>query len=379
MNGRKDKLNKKDRFQESDLPSIQFKQKKIKVIAKTFIRYSILLFIASIIGTSLSSIIMDIKYKNLAEKINGKANNGDINIEYSNLIDKVRESIVTIGDSEEDLSQDKYIDGNVTGIIIESDGKILTSYSKIKNMKDVYVKLPNIDSSPIKADIIVFNEDIDMAIIQVLYKDELTPIKFASNSEKKEGESIVLVSNATGDDYIDNIIPGIITSTNRQLKVNGKNYDLLEVNTPINAINTGGIISNLKGELIGVASKKITDDMGNSGVYYAVDFSSLEKVVNSTNEIKDILGVIEGGFINDKNSQDVVGLYVSRIKQNGSAYKCGLRPTDIIFEIDGQKINQISEILEMLKNKKNGDTITCRVMRAGQVKEIEIKLDSINK
>lgn len=379
MNGRKDKLNKKDRFQESDLPSIQFKQKKIKVIAKTFIRYSILLFIASIIGTSLSSIIMDIKYKNLAEKINGKANNGDINIEYSNLIDKVRESIVTIGDSEEDLSQDKYIDGNVTGIIIESDGKILTSYSKIKNMKDVYVKLPNIDSSPIKADIIVFNEDIDMAIIQVLYKDELTPIKFASNSEKKEGESIVLVSNATGDDYIDNIIPGIITSTNRQLKVNGKNYDLLEVNTPINAINTGGIISNLKGELIGVASKKITDDMGNSGVYYAVDFSSLEKVVNSTNEIKDILGVIEGGFINDKNSQDVVGLYVSRIKQNGSAYKCGLRPTDIIFEIDGQKINQISEILEMLKNKKNGDTITCKVMRAGQVKEIEIKLDSINK
>lgn len=379
MNGRKDKLNKKDRFQESDLPSIQFKQKKIKVIAKTFIRYSILLFIASIIGTSLSSIIMDIKYKNLAEKINGKANNGDINIEYSNLIDKVRESIVTIGDSEEDLSQDKYIDGNVTGIIIESDGKILTSYSKIKNMKDVYVKLPNIDSSPIKADIIVFNEDIDMAIIQVLYKDELTPIKFASNSEKKEGESIVLVSNATGDDYIDNIIPGIITSTNRQLKVNGKNYDLLEVNTPINAINTGGIISNLKGELIGVASKKITDDMGNSGVYYAVDFSSLEKVVNSTNEIKDILGVIEGGFINDKNSQDVVGLYVSRIKQNGSAYKCGLRPTDIIFEIDGQRINQISEILEMLKNKKNGDTITCKVMRAGQVKEIEIKLDSINK
>lgn len=379
MNGRKDKLNKKDRFQESDLPSIQFKQKKIKVIAKTFIRYSILLFIASIIGTSLSSIIMDIKYKNLAEKINGKANNGDINIEYSNLIDKVRESIVTIGDSEEDLSQDKYIDGNVTGIIIESDGKILTSYSKIKNMKDVYVKLPNIDSSPIKADIIVFNDDIDMAIIQVLYKDELTPIKFASNSEKKEGESIVLVSNATGDDYIDNIIPGIITSTNRQLKVNGKNYDLLEVNTPINAINTGGIISNLKGELIGVASKKITDDMGNNGVYYAVDFSSLEKVVNSTNEIKDILGVLEGGFINDKNSQDVVGLYVSRIKQNGSAYKCGLRPTDIIFEIDGQKINQISEILEMLKNKKNGDTITCKVMRAGQVKEIEIKLDSINK
>lgn len=379
MNGRKDKLNRKDRLQENTLPSIQFKQKKKRVIARAFVRYSIILFIASIIGTSFSSIIMDIKYKNLADKINDNVNNGEINIEYSGLIEKVRESIVTIGDSEEALSQEKYIDGNVTGIIIESSGKILTSYSKIKNMKDIYVKLPIIDSKPTKADVIACNEDIDMAIIQVFYKDELTPIKFASNSEKKEGESIVLISNATGDDYIDNIIPGIITSTNRHLKVGEKNYDLLEVNTPINIINTGGIISNLKGELIGVASKKVTDDMGNKGVYYAVDFSSLEKVVNSTNEVKDILGVLEGGFINDENTTDVVGLYVSRINQNGSSYQAGLRPTDIIFEIDGQKINQISEILEMLKNKKNGDTITCKVMRAGQVKEIKIKLDNTNK
>jgi serine protease Do len=379
MNGRKDKLNKKDGFQENDLPSIQFKHKKIKTITKVFIRYSIILFVASIIGTSLSSIIMDSKYKNLADKINDNANNGEINIEYSDLIENVRESIVTIGDSEEALNQDKYIDGNVTGIIIESDGKILTSYSKIKNVKEIYVKLPIIDSKPIKADVIAFNEDIDMAIIQVFYTGELTPIKFASNSEKKEGESIVLVSNATGDDYIDNIIPGIITSTNRHLKVGEKNYDLLEVNTPINIINTGGIISNLKGELIGVASKKVTDDMGNKGVYYAVDFSSLEKVVNSTNEVKDILGVLEGGFINDEDTTDVVGLYVSRINQSGSSYKAGLRPTDIIFEIDGQKINQISEILQMLKNKKNGDTITCKVMRAGQVKEIKIKLDNILK
>lgn len=379
MNGRKDKLNKKDEFQDINFPSIQFKQKKIRSMVKIFIRYLILLSIAIIIGILVSSIIMNIKYKKIADKINNKTNSGDISIEYSNLIKKVRESIVTIGDSEDALNQDKYIDGNVTGIIIESDGKILTSYSKIKNMKDIYVKLPIIDSEPIKGDVVAFNDDIDMAIIQVMYKEELMPIKFAKDSEKKEGESIVLISNATGDDYIDNIIPGIITSTNRQLNVEGKNYDLIEVNTPINTINTGGIISNLNGELIGVASKKVTDDVGNNGVYYAVNFSSLEKVVNSTNEIKDILGVLEGGFISDENTTNVVGLYVSRINQNGSAYRSGLRPTDIIFEIDGQKINDISEILKVLKNKKNGDTITCKVMRDGQVEEIEIKLDSIKK
>lgn len=372
MNGRKEKLNKKDGFQENNITSIQFKQKKIRTKVKAFIKYLILIFIAIITGTVVSIIILNNEYKNLVHNISYKINNRDLDIEYSELIEKVRGSLVTIGGSEDAVSQDKYIDGNVTGVIIESDGKILTSYSKIKNMKEIYVKLPIIDSRPIKADILVANDDIDMAIIQVFYKDELTPIKFASSSEKMEGESIVLISNSTGDDYIDNIIPGIITSTNRQLKVNEKNYDLIEVNTPINVINTAGIISNLNGELIGVASKKVTDGMGNEGVYYAVDFSSLEKVVNSTNEIKDILGVLEGGFIKDENSTNVVGLYVSRIDQNGSSYKSGLRPTDIIFEIDGQKINEISGILKMLKNKKNGDTITCKVMRAGEIKEIEI-------
>ncbi|MDZ7543902.1 serine protease, partial [Clostridium perfringens] len=128
--------------------------------------------------------------------------------------------------------------------------------SKVKDLSQIYVKLSSIDSEPISAEFIVGNEELDMAIIQVNYSNELVPIKFASKSEKFEGQKIALISNSVGDDYIDNIIPGIITSTNRNLKIKNNTYELLELNTPITPINTGGIISNLNGELIGIASYK---------------------------------------------------------------------------------------------------------------------------
>ncbi len=379
MGERKEGSNNKDSFAKDNLPSIQFKRKKMKSNTKLVIKSLIFFFIPIIISTVFSSLFLNIKYKEMVENMKEKIEKDDVVLEYSSLVDKVRNSLVTIASSKENLNQGKYIDGNTTGVIIESDGKILTNYSTIKDVKDIYVKLPFVGSEPIKADIIVANEDVDIAIIQVYYDEKLTPIKFASNDEVVEGERIALISNSIGSDYIDNIIPGVITSTNRKLSVHDKDYDLLEVNTPINIMNTGGVISNIKGELIGFASKKVTDDMNISNLYYALDLSSLEKIINYTNEIKNILGILEGGFIDNKKSGDnLMGLYVARINNTSELNESGLRPTDIIFEIDGEKINSISEVLKMLKNKKNGDNITCKVMRAGNVKEINIKLENIN-
>lgn len=359
--------------------SIQFKTKKVKSTMK-FITKLLMFFLGIIIlAAILYSFFINIKYKEVLMEMNKKIESNNISQDYSYLIDKVKNSLVTISGSVENLSVDEFVEGNTTGVIIQSDGKILTNYSVIKDLSDIYVELPFVGSLPVKADIIIANEDIDIAIIQVDYEEELSPIKIASIKDTIEGESIALISNSTGSEYIDSIIPGIITSTNRKLNINDKQYDLIEVNTPINIMNTGGVISNTKGELIAVASKKATDTMSINGLYYALDLSSLEKIVNNTNEIKSILGILEGGFIENKeNGDNLMGLYVARINANASSYESGLKPTDIIFEIDGEKINSINEVLKMLKSKKNGDTITCKVMRAGEVKELNIKLKNVN-
>lgn len=371
----KNKFNDRYEFINESSPSIQFKRKKIKSNLKILSKVLILLSIAILSGVLFSKLIIEYKYRSLLNEMNSNLENDYVVLEYSKLIDKVKQSLVTISDSEDNLTQNKYFDSNATGVIIESNGKILTNYSKVKDLSNIYVKIPSIGSKPVKAELIIENENIDIAIIQVNCDEELIPIKFASESDIIEGQRVALISNSTSDDYIDNIIPGVVTATNRSININN-NYKLLEINTPITPANTGGIISNINGELIGIASYKVTNDMKQNGLYYAIDLSSLKEIASSTNEIKEILGVSEGGFINGEEWPNVVGFYIAAIKQDRSLYKSGLRPTDIIVEIDGQKISSLSQISVILKSKVSGDTLKCKVMRSGEVKDIEIKIDN---
>ncbi|WP_352417295.1 S1C family serine protease [Clostridium tertium] len=370
----KDKFNDKDEFMNENFPSIQFKRKRTKSNIKMLGKLLSLLIIAGLSGALFSSLVIESKYRDLVNELNDKLEKNTITLEYSGLIEKVKQSLVTISDSEANLIPNKYFDSNTTGVIIESNGKILTNYSKIKNFKNIYVKLPSVGAKPVKAEIVVANENMDIALIQVNCDEELIPIKFVMKSDIVEGEKIFLISNSTSSDYIDNIIPGIITATNRSINTNNIKYKVLEINTPITAMNTGGIISNINGEIIGIASYKITNEMNQNGLYYALDFSSLEEVVSSTNEIKDILGISEGGFINSDKWNNVGGFYIAAINQERGSYKSGLRPTDIIFEMDGKKITSITQMSEILKNKLPGDTLKCKVMRSGEVKDLEIKI-----
>lgn len=370
----KDKFNDKDEFMNENFPSIQFKRKRTKSNIKMIGKLLSLLIIAGLSGALFSSLVIESKYRDLVNELNDKLEKNTITLEYSGLIEKVKQSLVTISDSEANLIPNKYFDSNTTGVIIESNGKILTNYSKIKNFKNIYVKLPSVGAKPVKAEIVVANENMDIALIQVNCDEELIPIKFVTKSDIVEGEKIFLISNSTSSDYIDNIIPGIITATNRSINTNNIKYKVLEINTPITAMNTGGIISNINGEIIGIASYKITNEMNQNGLYYALDFSSLEEVVSSTNEIKDILGISEGGFINSDKWNNVGGFYIAAINQERGSYKSGLRPTDIIFEMDGKKIMSITQMSEILKNKLPGDTLKCKVMRSGEVKDLEIKI-----
>lgn len=370
----KDEFENEEKFMCEYLPSIQFKRRKIKSNIKLISKLISLLVVAGISGAVFSNLAIQNRYKNLVDKFDERVEKNTIILNYSKIIEKVKQSLVTISDNEENLSKNKYFENNVTGIIVESNGKILTNYSKIKNLNDIYVKLPMVGVKPVKAKLIVGNEDMDMAIIQVEYNEELKPIRFAEKSDIVEGIGVALISNSTGDEYIDSIIPGIITSTNRILKSNNHEYKILETNIPITEVNTSGVISNSNGELVGLSNHKVTKSINQNGLYYANNLNSIEEIINSTNEIGEKLGILEGGFL----KSNVVGFYVAEIKQDSNGYESGLRPTDIIMSIDGSQINSMSQLTEVLKVKKTGDTLKCKVMRSGKVEDLEIKLD-INK
>ena len=351
-------------------------EKKNTTQARVKIGVKIILYLvtASFLGAIISGINVKNKYGEVMQQVKELSDNADnVILDYRKVINEVSPSLVTISDDEDKLNNNSYFDGNVTGIIIDDSGIILTNYSTIKGKSDIYVKLSSVASRPIKAQILIEDESIDLAVIKIEFDGELKPIKLADSNTIKEGQAIVVLGNAIGDEYIGSSIPGIITSKNEKWDLDGKKYSLLQISAPIDEKNTGGAICNSKGELVGIAHLSITNEKNESGLYYGLQMKELQEMINSTNRFKSLLGIVEGGIVVDKE-RGFSGFYIQELSKGGSAYMAGIKPTDIIVEIVDHEIVEADDIIVVLQDKQKDDILHCKVLSDGEMKYVDIKI-----
>lgn len=376
MNNREDIKERISNVPQDRISNIIFEKKKsTRSRIKLGVKIILYLAIAGILSSVISNIIIKNKYGGTIEQIKEIKENSDMVIlDYTKIIKEVSKSLVSISDSKEKLTEDEYFEGNATGVIIDSSGIILTNYYAIKDRNNIYVKLSSVAAQPIKAKILVENEERNLSIIKIEFDGRLSPIKIAAPESIKEGQGIVVLGNAIGDEYVGSSIPGIITSKNEKIDLGeGKTQALLQINAPVNEKNTGGAICNSNGELIAIADLDITKKRDDYGLYYGVQMEELQEIINSTNTFKWLLGIVEGGVVADE-MRNFTGFYVQELTKNGSAYLAGIKPTDIIIEVDGYKVVNVDELIQLLHDKKKDDILHCKVLSEGKIKRIDIKI-----
>lgn len=376
MNNREDIKERISNVPQDRISNIIFEKKKsTRSRVKLGVKIILYLAIAGILSSVISNIIIKNKYGGTIEQIKEIKENSDMVIlDYTKIIKEVSKSLVSISDSKEKLTEDEYFEGNATGVIIDSSGIILTNYYAIKDRNNIYVKLSSVAAQPIKAKILVENEERNLSIIKIEFDGRLSPIKIAAPESIKEGQGIVVLGNAIGDEYVGSSIPGIITSKNEKIDLGeGKTQALLQINAPINEKNTGGAICNSNGELIAIADLDITKKRDDYGLYYGVQMEELQEIINSTNTFKWLLGIVEGGVVADE-TRNFTGFYIQELTKNGSAYLAGIKPTDIIIEVDGYKVVNVDELIQLLHDKKKDDILHCKVLSEGKIKRIDIKI-----
>lgn len=376
MNNREDIKERISNVPQDRISNIIFEKKKsTRSRVKLGVKIILYLAIAGILSSFISNIIIKNKYGGTIEQIKEIKENSDMVIlDYTKIIKEVSKSLVSISDSKEKLTEDEYFEGNATGVIIDSSGIILTNYYAIKDRNNIYVKLSSVAAQPIKAKILVENEERNLSIIKIEFDGRLSPIKIAAPESIKEGQGIVVLGNAIGDEYVGSSIPGIITSKNEKIDLGeGKTQALLQINAPVNEKNTGGAICNSNGELIAIADLDITKKRDDYGLYYGVQMEELQEIINSTNTFKWLLGIVEGGVVADE-MRNFTGFYVQELTKNGSAYLAGIKPTDIIIEVDGYKVVNVDELIQLLHDKKKDDILHCKVLSEGKIKRIDIKI-----
>ncbi len=376
MNNREDIKRRISNTPQDRISNIIFEKKNsTKARVKFGVKIILYVVIAGFLGSILANISIRNKYGGAMQQIKEIKESADMVIlDYTKVIKEVSQSLVSISDSEEKLTEDEYFEGNTTGIIIDSSGVILTNYSSIKEKSKIYVKLPSVAAMPIEARILVEDEDRNLAIIKIEFDGELQAIKIADPDSIKEGQGIVVLGNAIGDEYIGSSIPGIITSKNEKLNIEeGKSQSLLQINALINEKNTGGAICNSKGELVGIADLSITNERNEDGLYYGLQMEELQDMINSTNAFKRLLGIIDGGVVVDE-TRDFNGFYIQELDKNGNAYLAGIKPTDIIIEIDGYEVVNVDDLIQLLQDKKKDDILHCKVLSDGEMKHVDIKI-----
>lgn len=260
--------------------------------------------------------------------------------------------------------------------MVNSASKSSSSYYEIEKANKVVVKLYN-DDTEYEAKIIGTDAQTDLAVIKI-DKNNLTAAELGNSDTVQVGEFCMAVGNALG--LGDTVTSGIVSAVNREVTDSDANkYIALQTDAAINSGNSGGALVNSQGQVIGINTLKVAGD-GVEGVGFAIPINSTKDIYEQLiqyNKVKRPYIGISGIGLDETTAKRydlVVGVYVKSVEDFSAAEKAGIKPGDVITEIEGTKVTNMDE-LNAVKNKKAiGDTIKLKINRDGNTKDISLTL-----
>lgn len=352
------------------------KRRKGKIVAITIF----CLFVASL-GGAVTALVVNTENENYYVQGNNK--DEEVNTTNSKLQSAARKAAQSVVSVIKVIADDKCIkETNVgVGVVIENGQYVITSYLGIEDATSVKVKLHN--DIVYNASIIGFDSIYDIAMIKI-NGEALQPMTIAKNSTKVEkGDRVISVGNPLGKSFNENIEVSTVLNTrenivfkNRETKV-AESLRMIKTSVIPKFINTGAALCNLDGELIGVNNTTMTyhnEFLKNSFYISAEDLEPITYgILDKQDSLINHMGVYgEEAISQSENGID--GVYAKEVTRNGLAYEAGIRPTDIIVEVNGMKVNTVSDINSIMSKFKSGETIKYKVFKNGDYVDFKIKI-----
>jgi len=380
-----------ENINESKCGEIKFRKRQSNI--RSIFRGIAFVLIAVISGAISSSYIVEKKYSEIMNDKIKEEIQSDKELKngittstvdsYGNEIGKVSEivgpAVVGIVNSLTD-SVTEVEGASGSGIIFDANGYIATNYHVIEGSKNIFVKLAN-GRNYLKARIVGSDPTSDLAIIKIEAVD-LPTAKFGDSSKVKVGDLAIAIGNPLGEEFAGTVTAGIISARDRKIRYGGSVYKVLQTDAAINPGNSGGALCNSAGEVIGINSLKLGDGklQNVEGIGFAISInearSILEEIMKYGRVARPRLGIYGRDAVSLDGS-GVKGVYVSEIIKGSGAERSGIKPTDIIVELDGKTITKFEDIAEIIEKYKIGDTIKCKIWRSGKTIDLNIILSDI--
>jgi serine protease Do len=272
--------------------------------------------------------------------------------------------------------------GAGSGVIINSEGYIITNNHVIENADDIEVTL--YDNRNYKAKVIGTDPSTDLALIQIKEKD-LPALPLINSDDVKVGEWVLAVGNPFS--LNSTVTAGIVSAKARNINILKAEYAIesfIQTDAAINPGNSGGALVNLEGALIGINTAIASPTGSYSGYGFAVPSNIVNKVVEDLLKFgvvqRGVLGImirsVDGNLAKEKELDVTEGVYVDSLLNNSAAAKAGLKIGDVILSIDGEKTNSSPKLQEIIASHRPGDKVKVLVDREGKRKEYTVTLSN---
>ena len=281
--------------------------------------------------------------------------------------------------------QNQVESGAGSGVIISSDGYILTCAHVVSGASQITVTIGDTDYT---ATVVGEDDTSDVAVLKI-DATGLTPATVGDSDSLSVGDSVLAVGNPLGE-LGGTVTSGIVSALNRSVTIQGTSstntMSLIQMDASVSPGNSGGGLFNMNGELIGLVNAKSSSSDA-EGLGFAIPINDAIKVAQD---------LLENGYVSGRPYMGITylavtdaqtaaqlnvnayGVYVVDVVQGGPADKAGLKTGDRIVSIDGTEIAQKDDLGTLIQQHAAGDTLSITVAREGQMQTVSLTLGEKN-
>lgn len=267
--------------------------------------------------------------------------------------------------------------GQGSGVIISSDGYILTNNHVIAKAREVHVTLP--DKREFRGKIVGTDPKTDLAVVKV-DAHNLPAVPWGEASKLQVGEYVLAVGNPFG--LNSTVTLGIVSAVGRGHMGITQYEDFIQTDAAINPGNSGGALVNTKGELVGINTAIFSQTGGYQGVGFAVSTTMAkpiyESLVKSGKVVRGYLGIgiqdLSHELAQSFSIKDSKGALVSDVKEDSPAEQGGLKQGDVIIEYQGTPVEDGVALQRLVTRTSAGDKVVLKVIRDGGEHEMTVRV-----
>lgn len=270
-----------------------------------------------------------------------------------------------------------------SGVIVSSDGYVLTNNHVVEEADELQVELS--DGRVFKAEVVGTDPRTDLAVLKI-NATGLSAAKLGNSSSMEVGDWVIAIGSPFGLEQ--SVTAGIISATNRQTGIieGGRGYeDFFQTDAAINPGNSGGPLINLRGEVIGINTAINSKTGTNIGIGFAIPSNMakhvLEDLKGSGRVVRGFMGVgldtVDSSVAKQlKLPVGVVrGALISKLAPNGPAARAALKENDVVVSVNGRPVGSREQLINFVAMSRPGTSINLQIYRDGQPQDVKLTVE----